>query len=389
MAWLFRMFMACIIVLFLLSSKKNIMSKIDDILSKKIFTKEDIIKLLSTKDELEVKKIIDKASAIKKKYVGKYVHLRGLVEFSNICRKNCKYCGIRSDNKKAYRYDIPDEEIKNCIIHAWEHGYGSIVYQSGERTDKAFIDHVDDILKYTKALTNNELGITLSCGEQTKETYKKWFSSGAHRYLLRIETSNEDLYYKIHPKDKNHSFQERLQALDDLKNVGYQTGTGVMIGLPFQTIEDLADDLLFFKDIDIDMVGMGPYIEHTDTPLYNYKDMLMPQIERFNLTIRMIAILRIMMKDINIASSTALQAIVKNGRMLGLKAGTNVIMPNLTPAKYIENYFLYENKPCLKEYSEEYFKLLEKNIIAAGDTIQYNKWGDSKHYYLRREKLEK
>ncbi|MBE9468024.1 MAG: [FeFe] hydrogenase H-cluster radical SAM maturase HydE [Bacteroidetes bacterium] len=358
-------------------------NNIDKILSKKIFDKKNIITLLSITNDEDKKKLFDKAYNIKKKHVGNYVHLRGLLEFSNICTKNCKYCGIRSDNKKAYRYDIPDDEIKKCVLHAWENGYGSMVFQSGERKDKNFIEHLNDILIYSKKITNNEIGITLSCGEQSAETYKKWFELGAHRYLLRIETTNEDLYYKIHPKDKNHSFQERIQALKDLKNTGYQTGTGVMIGLPFQTIEDLADDLIFFKDIDIDMVGMGPYIEHKDTPLYNYKDMLMPQIERFNLTIKMIAILRIMMKDINIASSTALQAIVKNGRMQGLKAGTNVIMPNLTPTKYIENYFLYENKPCLKEYSKEYFKLLEKNIIEAGDTIQYYKWGDPIHYFKR------
>ena len=159
-----------------------------------------------------------------------------------------------------------------------------------------------------------------------------------------------------------------------------------MIGLPYQTIENLADDLLFFKNIDIDMVGMGPYIIHKDTPLYNLRHLLMSKKERFNLTLRMIAVLRIMMKDINIASSTALQAIVPDGRVRGLKAGTNVIMPNLTPTKYIEDYFLYENKPCLDGDTDEYLYSLENKVNKIGDIIGYGEWGDPKHYFERQKK---
>ncbi|NQU51743.1 MAG: [FeFe] hydrogenase H-cluster radical SAM maturase HydE [Bacteroidetes bacterium] len=358
-------------------------TEFDAILAKKIFSKDDIVALLSTTDENDVGKLFEKSCSVKKEYVGSEVYLRGLLEFSNVCRKNCFYCGIRSDNKQIHRYSIPDEEIKEIVLHAWKNNYGSMVFQSGERNDAVFIEHVIDILKYSKKITNNEIGITLSCGEQSEKTYQKLFDSGAHRYLLRIETSNEALYYKIHPENETHSFKARIEALRNLKKTGFQTGTGIMIGLPFQTIEDLADDLLFFKKNDIDMVGMGPYIEHKETPMYKYRKLLMPKTERFNLTLRMIAVLRIMMKDINIAASTALQAIDNEGRVKGLKAGANVIMPNLTPSAYIEDYFLYDNKPCLHENIGKYFKLLESSIHDAGDTIAYKKWGDSKHFFTR------
>lgn len=361
------------------------MSKtVDEILLQDEFSKEDIIILLQS-DKVDRNKIYKKSAEVKREYVGNKVYYRGLIEFSNICSKDCYYCGIRGGNKDAVRYDVTDKEILDAIKFAHDNKYGSVVLQAGELDNSTFVNRVDNLLKEIKKVSNDELGITISLGEQTEETYKRWFESGAHRYLLRIESSNKDLYYKIHPKDKKHDFDTRLNALKTLQSVGYQTGTGVMIGLPFQTYDDLADDLLFMKEFDIDMCGMGPYIEHTETPLYEYKDTLMPLEDRFNLTLKMIAILRIIMKDINIAAATALQAIDPIGREKAIKVGANIIMPNITPGKYRDDYALYQNKPCTDEEAADCKKCLEARIHITSNDIGYGEWGDSKHYYKRRK----
>ncbi len=344
-------------------------------------SKQEIIKLLSSKDN---KALYKQAYEIKKQNVGTKVYFRGLIEFSNICSKNCLYCGLRRDNKTLNRYEISDEEILDAVHLAWESKYGSIVLQSGEICSPKFSLRVMDLLKKIKKATNNEIGITLSCGEQSEETYKEWFTAGAHRYLLRIETSNKELYYKIHPKDKEHSFEARIDALKTLKKLGYQLGSGIMVGLPFQTVENIADDLLFLRDIDCDMMGLGPYVEHSNTPLYKEKNSLMPKQERFDLALKCISILRIMMKDINIAAATALQAIDEEGREKALLAGANVIMPNLTPTKYRSDYLLYEDKPCINENALQCKGCLENRIKKYGETIGYGEWGDSKHFLKRK-----
>jgi len=359
--------------------------KIQKILKKDHFSKQDIVDLLKT-DEKERQLIYNKANQVKEKCVGLKTYYRGLVEFSNKCYKDCYYCGIRAGNKVVARYDISDEQILESVKFAYDNKYASVVFQSGERDDAKFIERITNLLKKAKEITNNKIGITISLGEQSLETYKKWFDTGAHRYLLRIETTNKELYYKIHPENKKHIFEKRLAALDDLKKVGYQTGTGVMIGLPFQTYEDMADDLLFFKKFDVDMIGMGPYIEHKDTPLFVHKEILLPLKERFNLSMKMIAILRIMMKDINIAAATALQAIDSIGREKALKVGANIIMPNITPTINRENYQLYENKPCIDEGADDCTSCLEARIVIAGDDLGYNEWGDSPHFAKRKQK---
>jgi biotin synthase len=229
------------------------------------------------------------------------------------------------------------------------------------------------------------MGITLSLGEQSEDTYRKWKEeAGVRRYLLRIETSNPALYKKLHPDNELHSYNTRLKSLELLRKLDYQVGSGVMIGLPFQTIEDLADDLIFFKEFDIDMAGMGPYIEHEDTPLYKYRNLLISKQERFELSLKMVALLRIIMKDINIAATTAMQTLDKMGREKALKVGSNIIMPNLTPVKYRENYLLYEDKPCIDEEASECKNCLEARIHIAGDEIGYGEWGDSIHFEKRK-----
>jgi len=358
------------------------MKMIEDILTKKDLTRQDLILLLQAKGD-DRRKLFERSSQVKKEVVGNKAYFRGLIEFSNICSKDCLYCGIRKSNEKVFRYEATDEEILEACDFAYRNRFASVVLQSGELSSPAFTKRVASLLKQIKKLSDNGLGITLSCGEQTRETYALWRESGAHRYLLRIESSDPGLYYKIHPQDERHSFEKRLEALSLLRETGYQVGTGVMIGLPFQTMESLVNDLVFFKEQDIDMCGMGPYIEHEDTPLYKYRGELMPKQERFDLTLNMIASLRLLMPDINMVAATALQAIDPAGREKALAVGANVIMPNLTPCEYRKEYQLYEDKPCLDEDAELCRNCLEARVELAGSEIGYGEWGDSKHYFTR------
>ncbi len=355
---------------------------INQILSKESLNFDDIIFLLKT-DESDRKILYEYAAKIKEKYVQNKVYFRGLIEFSNFCSKDCLYCGIRKSNKNVKRYNLSDEEIVDAAIFAYQSNYGSIVIQSGEISNPVFTNRITNLLKLIHSKTNNELRITLSCGEQDINTYKEWFDAGAFRYLLRIESSNRDLYYKIHPENEIHSFDNRLQCLYNLKKVGYQVGTGVMIGLPFQTMEHLANDIIWMRDFDIDMIGMGPYLEHFDTPLYVESEHLLSKSERFELSLKMIAILRIIMKDVNIAAATSLQSIDKLGREKAVKVGANVIMPNITPGAYRDFYKLYNNKPCTDENPEDCKPCLEMRIALTDNEIAYNEWGDSSHYKHR------
>jgi len=360
------------------------MDAVSEILMKQELSKKDIVALLSLTNKEDHDALIKKAYSIKESCVGKKDYLRGLIEFSNQCKKNCLYCGIRAGNTKVNRYSISNEEILQVIEFAQKNKFTGIVLQSGEQNNIDFTKRITELITKIKKATTPEFRITLSLGEQSFETYKEWFDAGAQRYLLRIEASNEELYKKIHPDNELHNYKTRLECIENTKKAGYQTGTGVMIGLPFQTIENLADDLLFIKKMDIDMVGMGPYLEHADTPLYKYKDMLRPLTERFNLSLRMIAVLRIMMPYINIASTTALQSIMPMGRERGLKAGANVLMPNLTPGKYRKSYLLYENKPCIDEEADECLDCLANRVKMVGEEIAYNELGDSKHFTKRK-----
>jgi len=227
-------------------------------------TTEEIISLLELEKPKDLQRLYECAYRIKTRYVGRTAWFRGLIEFSNICSKDCYYCGIRRSNKEVQRFTLPEQKIINSAVWSWNAGYGSAVLQSGERSDPEFVDMIERVLKEIKQQTNQELGITLCLGEQSEATYQRWFNAGAHRYLLRIETSNPELYAKLHPSD--HSYNRRIECLDLLRRTGYQVGTGVMIGLPMQTTADLAADLMFFKRQDIDMIGMGPYIFHSATP---------------------------------------------------------------------------------------------------------------------------
>jgi biotin synthase len=360
------------------------MNQIEEILSKDELTKQDIMLLLQC-DQQEKNILYTKAAKIKKEHVGDVVYFRGLIEMSNICRKNCFYCGIRIGNTYIKRYNLSDEEVVEASIYAWQNKYASIALQTGEVTNNEFVKRVTNLLRKINSATNGELGITLSLGEQSEETYREWFENGAVRYLLRIETTNRKLYSKLHPQNKIHDFDERIKCLKLLRKVGYQVGSGVMIGLPFQTIDQLAEDIIWMKDMDLDMVGMGPYVEHPDTPLYKYKDLLLPLDERLSLSLKMIAVLRIIMKDINIVAPTALQAIDNLGREKGILAGANVVMPNITPGLYRNDYKLYDNKPCVDDAVDECKNCLETRIQLTGNSIGYGEHGNSKHFYSRKK----
>lgn len=350
------------------------MSGISEILSHASFTDSDLIQLLQCKGP-DRELLFQKAGTVKKSVVGNKVYFRGLIEFSNVCTKDCYYCGIRCSNNSVHRYNLSDSEIFDLARYADRNRYGSVVLQSGEISSASFTERIEHLITGIKAISNSRLGITLSVGEQPETVYQRWFDAGAHRYLLRIETTNQFLYRKIHPDNQLHDFHRRLGCLYSLQKIGFQTGTGVMIGLPFQTAADLAGDLRFFERFGIDMVGMGPYIEHPQTPLYAFRQELLPLEERFEISLKMIAILRILMSDINIAATTALQAIHPQGREMGIRVGANIIMPNITPGYYHRDYQLYENK----RFADD-----PMGITMPDCEPGYGEWGDSLHFKNRR-----
>ncbi|MBT3194060.1 MAG: [FeFe] hydrogenase H-cluster radical SAM maturase HydE [Verrucomicrobia bacterium] len=343
-------------------------------------TEADCIRWLDTTAPEALQELYQQAYAIKQAHVGTKVFYRGIIEFSNVCEKDCFYCGIRRSNKSVKRYVVQDDDVVAAATWAWEQNYGSIVLQSGERKDDAFASQIEKLLQRISEATNGELGVTLSLGEQSPDVLERWRNVGGKRYLLRIETTNPKLYSTLHPDD--HHFEDRLQCLRDLRDLDYQVGTGVMIGLPGQTSEDLANDIQFFKDHDIDMIGMGPYIPHGETPMGNS----LPDFDsarQLQRGLTMLALTRIALRDVNIAATTALQALDPQGRERGLEAGANIIMPNLTDTKYREGYQLYDGKPCLDENAGMCRFCLEGRIASVGESVGYGEHGDSPHYLKR------
>lgn len=367
------------------------------IFNKQNVTAEEIAAVLRLKHRLVLDDLFSKAYELKLKYRGPYVYFRGLIEISNMCRKNCLYCGIRGANEKVLRYELTNNQVLEEAQFALDAGYGSVVLQGGERNHRAFTERITWLIKEIKKLRKGDtaagknpssrdisLGITLSLGEQTKEVFQEWYDAGAHRYLLRIESSTRELYEKIHPQEginkELHLYDKRLQAIMDLKSIGYRTGTGVMIGLPWQTYLDLARDLLFFKEIGVDMVGMGPYIPHGDTPLGEQylKEELgeLSNDDKLLLSLKMIAVLRHLMPHINIAATTALQVLAPNGRERALMAGANIIMPNVTDLSVKGNYNLYDGKPGVHDDAGATKNQLEKNLENMGIPIGWDSLGD-------------
>ena len=327
-------------------------------------TFDDIVCLLKS-GRKELACLQKYAVDVRNLYVGNAVHLRGLIEFSNICTCDCRYCGIRKSNCNVSRYTMSKESILNSARYSYENGYGSVVLQSGERRDAQFTEFVADVVSEIKRIGNGALGITLSCGEQSEETFKMWKSSGADRYLLRIETTDEELFARLHP---GSDLDKRKAALENLKSLGYITGTGVMVGLPGQSVEMLARDVLYFKALDADMIGLGPYVTHCDALLDEFGDDCdARRQERLEMSYRMISVCRLVLKNVNIAASTALSALdAENGRLNGLLSGANVIMPNTGDAEKRKEYYLYSNKPDTGEPLEQ----IRRSVAGADCTLE-------------------
>ena len=357
------------------------------LLAQDSFTADNIVQLLSLSDPADIELLRSRAHELVLKHCGSRVYFRGLIEFSNICVSDCHYCGIRRSNDAIDRYMLSKADILASARFCAEAGYGSVVLQSGERSDEDFVAFIEDVVRRIKQETVSPslpygLGITLCVGEQTEDVYRRFFNAGAHRYLLRIETTSPSLFAKIHPPQQ--SLTNRLECLNRLRRAGFQVGTGVMIGLPGQTMEDLANDILFFKNSSIDMIGMGPYIVHHQTPMAHYdSDIAARKDEIFLLALKMIAVARIVCKDVNIAATTALQAMEHDGREQGLNFGANIIMPQTTPLDVRTNYLLYEGKPCLDENASQCKSCLERRIRSVGREIGTNGWGDSQHFAAR------
>lgn len=314
-------------------------------------TKNEIVALL--RDEKFSEELFQAADRVRKKYVGDGIHLRGLIEFSNFCKNNCCYCGLRRDNKNIERYRIDKETIIKLARHAVDMGLKTVVLQSGEDlffTQEKMVEIIQGIKKLGVALT-------LSTGEKTLEEYKAYRQAGADRFLLRIETTDKKLYLE---NDPGMSWEERVQCLRDLGTAGLEIGSGCLVGLPGQTIASLADDILFFKKINADMIGIGPFIPHPDTPLKNATG------GTLNLSLKVMALTRLLLPDINIPATTAMETLAPNGQAKALQAGANVIMPNITLTAYRKHYELYPGKSATGYTPDESLQKVKEKIAAIG-----------------------
>lgn len=305
---------------------------------------EEFLWLLAHHENEELRTLLAvKARETAQLYYGNKVYTRGLIEFSNYCRNNCYYCGIRAGNQEVKRYRLSREDILSCCESGYELGFRTFVLQGGE--DMVYSDDEFAAIIHDIRLHYPDCAITLSLGERSKNVYQKFYDAGANRYLLRHETANEEHYRKLHPASQ--SLSKRMQCLWDLKEIGFQVGTGIMVGSPYQSYETILEDLRFIQKLDPQMVGIGPFIPHHETP---FKDETQGSLE---LTLTLLSILRLLLPNVLLPSTTALGTIHPQGRELGIKAGANVVMPNLSPVGVRKDYQLYDNKICTGEEAAE------------------------------------
>ncbi len=336
-----------------------------------MMTREEILRWLLEEDETRLEELWQQADRIRRENVGDEVHLRGLVEISNYCVRQCGYCGLRSSNKELERYRMSEEEILSCVNEAGAYGYGTVVLQSGEDYGIE-TEWLSRIIRRVKKETR--LAVTLSLGERPDEDLVAWRKAGADRYLLRFETSDEDLYQSIHPSLPGR-VSNRLAILQTLKKLGYEAGSGVMIGIPGQTYVSLSQDIDLFRKLNLDMIGVGPYLPHPRTPLGQGdgrrkipEEEQVPNTEQ--MTYKVIALTRMVCPEANIPSSTALATLNRErGRELGLLRGANVVMPNLTPQPYRAKYEIYPSKACISEVPSEYHLGLRDRIGSMGRKV--------------------
>ncbi len=297
------------------------------------------------------------AKEFQNQYYGNQVYIRGLVEFTNYCRNNCLYCGIRRDNQNCQRYRLNKQEIVDCANEGYDMGFRTIVLQGGE--DFAYSD--DDICDIIRSIrsAHEDLVVTLSIGERSRESYRRYYDAGARRYLLRHETASPELYAKLHPAEL--SWEHRMNCLKDLKEIGYQVGAGFMVESPGQTMRDLAMDLKFVEEFKPDMCGIGPFITHQDTPFANEPS------GTLETTLFCLSLIRIIDPMVLLPATTALGTIHPRGREMGIMAGANVVMPNLSPASVRKKYALYDNKICTGEEAAECLECLKRRM----ESIRY------------------
>ncbi len=316
--------------------------------------KEEIVRRL--KDDVGQEKLLREADKVRHDNVGDEVHLRGLIEFSNICRNNCLYCGIRRDNKLLQRYRMSEDELIETARRGTELGFKTIVMQSGE---DMYYD-TGKMCRIIETIKKFDVAVTLSLGERKYEEYKDFRNAGADRYLMRIETTDKDLYHRLDPA---MSWQHRYECLLMLKELGYELGSGSMVGLPGQSVESIADDLLFMQELKVDMAGIGPFIPHQQTPL---KDTAGGTLD---LALRTMALMRIMLPDINIPATTAMESLHPQGRIKALQSGANVVMPNITEGEYRKLYELYPGKICVNDTPAHCRSCIGLKIMSIGRTI--------------------
>lgn len=318
---------------------------------------EELLKLLSTNEyDSELHTLADE---VRREIYGEDVYIRGLIEISNYCKNDCYYCGIRRGNKSAVRYRLTKDDILACCEEGYKLGFRTFVMQGGE--DPYYTDDVMCGIVSAVRERYSDCAITLSLGERSYESYLALYNAGANRYLLRHETANAEHYGKLHPQSMN--LQNRKDCLFNLKEIGYQVGSGFMVGSPYQTTENLVEDLRFLQKLSPDMIGIGPYVTHAQTPFASFEN------GSVELTLRLLSVLRLMFPYVLLPSTTALGTLHPQGRELGLKAGANVIMPNLSPVKVRKLYELYENKICTGEEAAQCRGCLEKRVEAAGYKI--------------------
>lgn len=367
------------------------------LVAKREFTDREIVELLGLTDPKDCEILRKDAYDRTTELLGSNVYYRGLIELSNICTANCLYCGIRKDNHNVERYTMTKEEIVSQAVWAAEQGYGNICLQAGERRDEKFINFICECLEeiHKKTISErlpNGVGVTLSLGFQEKETYERWAEASGNRfnlrYLARIETSNPELFKKLHAAKGPHEkeLEGRIQALKTLRECGYQVGTGVMIGIPGQTLEDLCNDIRTFQRIDADMIGMGPYLMSDGAALKEWGQMENEKL--FRLSLNMIAVTRLVLGNVNIAAATALQVLDPEGREIGVEHGCNVVMPNLSPLKYRPGYQLYDNKPCIDDEPTQCAGCLERRITSRGRRVGWNLSGSSRKWLNRNGREE-
>jgi biotin synthase len=330
--------------------------------------KRQILSWLKEEDPAHLASLYNMADTVRKKFVGDEVHLRGLAEISNYCRRSCAYCGISIMNKGLKRYRMTGEEILACAELAVGFGFGTLVMQAGE-DEGIKAGWMADIIREVKART--PLAVTLSLGERSGMEFALWRRAGADRYLLRFETSDEKLYRSIHPPAPGKRVSNRIKLLKRLRESGYEIGSGIMVGIPGQTYDSLAEDILLFRELDLDMVGIGPYLPHPDTPLGksagNIPDAAEQVSNTEDMVYKTIALTRILCPEANIPSTTALATINREeGRELGLSRGANVVMPNLTPLEYRRLYEIYPAKACIFETPEQCQTCLQARILSMG-----------------------